>query len=399
MIIRRFFSNLANNYATLNIDIVRGRDIHLWDKYGTRYIDMMAAFSTVNQGHCHPKIIDATKKQLDELTVVSRTVRNNILEKWATTITNRFDYSSVLPMSSGSEAVEVAIKLSRKHGIENMSIRNPHLCVLTGNYHGKTIGAISLSDNEVYRNGFGPFVENVVKVQINNLNSLYAAFDYYGNQISAILYEPIQGEGGIVPISEEFMLEMNKIRMEHPGLLLIADEIQSGLGRSGGWTAGEIVFPNIRKPDVLLLGKSLTGGVVPMSCVLGDRNVMDVFLPGSHGSTYGGNPLAAAASISAMEVLEMECMGKSIVNSKILEDGLRRIISDTEHQLRGSGMFWGIEFRDGVLAENIRQQLLLKRYITMTARNNVLRITPPLTISAFEIEKFLECLSEILDRK
>lgn len=396
MFLKRYFSSLAKNYATLDINIVRGRDIHLWDNQGKRYIDMLAAFSTVNQGHCHPKILDATKEQLEKITIVSRTLKNETLENWATKITKRFQYSRVLPMSSGSEAVEVAIKMSRKYGLDRMGIRNPHLLVLTGNYHGKTMGAISCSDNSFYREGFAPYLDNIIKVQINNLNSLYAAFDYYGNQISAIMYEPIQGEGGVVPISSEFMAEMAKLRETYRGMLLIADEIQSGLGRSGGWTAGELMFPV--RPDVVLLGKSLTGGIVPMSCVLANRDAMDVFAPGSHGSTYGGSPLAAAASITALDVLEMECFGKSAKNAVILEKGLRDIVAGTDHILRGRGMFWGIEFKHGVDNEFVRLSLLERGYVTMTARNNVLRITPPLTISAFEIERFLEVFGKEIRR-
>lgn len=397
MIIRRLFSNLASNYATLDVNIVRGRDIHVWDRNGKCYVDMFASFSTVNQGHCHPKIVDAVIRQLDEITVCSRTVKNEKLEEWAKTITGRFGYSRVLPMSSGSEAVEVAIKMSRKYGIENMGIRNPHLLVLTGNYHGKTTGAISLSDYPLYRAGFGPYLENIVKVQINNLNSLYAAFDYYGKQISAILYEPIQGEGGVVPISNEFMTEMYKLRQEHNGMLLIADEIQSGLGRSGGWTAGQVLYPELGNPNVVLLGKSITGGVVPLSCVLANNDDMAVFSPGSHGSTYGGNPLAAAASIAALNVLDIECMSKSRANSHVIKNCLADLLrNDLIQDVRGLGMFWGIQFVGPYDVEALRHRLIEHGYLTMTARNNVLRITPPLTISAFEIERFFEVLTRVL---
>ena len=392
---KRLFSSLANNYATLNVNIVRGRDINLWDRNGKCYIDMFAAFSTVNQGHCHPKIIEAAKRQLDEITVCSRTVQNEQLERWAKMITRKFGYSRVLPMSSGTEAVEVAIKMSRKYGMERMGIHNPHLLVLTGNYHGKSSGAISLSDYEPYRAGFGPYLENVVKVQINNLNSLYAAFDYFGKQISAIMYEPIQGEGGIVPISIEFMNELEKLRDEHRGLLLIADEIQSGLGRCGDWTASKVLFPDIVKPDVLLLGKSLTGGITPLSAVLCDANTMDVFAPGSHGSTYGGNPLAAASSIAALDVLDIECLSKSRANSHVIRNILQEFIGMSQVvDIRGVGMFWGIQFENDYDLEALRLRLLEKGYLTMTARNNVLRISPPLTISAFEIEKFFDKLRE-----
>jgi ornithine--oxo-acid transaminase len=238
---------------------------------------------------------------------------------------------------------------------------------------------------------------------MNNLDSLHAAFDHYGNQISAILYEPIQGEGGIVPMTYQFMAAIQKLRLEYPGLLLIADEIQSGLGRSGSWTAGEVLFSHLqdyRAPDVVLLGKSITGGMSPMSAVLANSNVMGVFKPGSHGSTYGGNPLAAAASIASLDVLEMECFTKSRANSASFMRNLQELASKYSadiKEVRGKGMFIGIEFNYD--PEPLRHRLVQLGYITMTARGNVLRITPPLTISNYELDKFVEILGSLLKNK
>ena len=378
-------SRLASNYLSLPVTIVKGKDIFLWDTRRNRYIDLLAGYSAVNQGHCHPKIVNAMIKQASFITLTSRVVQSEPLFKWADYITNKFKYDNVLAMNSGAEAVETALKLARKYG----QIRNrSHIVCLNGNFHGRTLGTVSLSDYQPYRNGFGPFIEQIIHVEINNVANLRQVFEKHGSIISAVLYEPVQGEGGVVPMTTEFVEAMHELKSLYPDVLFMADEIQSGLGRTGHLTTSADHF-NF-KPDVLILGKALSGGILPMSCILANQPVMSVFTPGTHGSTFGGNPLACAVSMEAVDVIEKEC----IPNVKHVSPLLKKMLHDLprEHitDIRGLGMFWGIQFHKDYNVEALRLRMLSSGYITCTSRNNTLRITPPLTIRGSDIEMAIE---------
>jgi ornithine--oxo-acid transaminase len=398
--IRRLYTSIANNYSSLPVNIIKGYDIYLWDIHHKKYIDLLAGYSAVNQGHCHTKLVSIMQNQCKTLTLTSRVVMNENLIRWSDHITKLFNYDKVLAMNSGAEAVETSLKLARRYGHQVMNIpdNKAKIVCLSGNFHGRTIGAISLSDYTTYKKGFGALLDNIITVKMNDCNSLFQAFENNPNEISAILYEPIQGEGGIIPISNDFFNAMYQIKQTYPNLLLMADEIQSGLGRSGNWTAGQVLYPKL-KPNVLILGKALSGGMMPMSCVLANNNQMNVFDSGSHGSTFGGNPLACAISIEALNIIEMECMDYIKKKEQIITIFLNKMWMDNPDKIvdvRGTGMFWGIQFKQNYNIEKLRQSLLDLGYITCTARNNTLRITPPLTITYKQIEKCMNILCETI---
>jgi ornithine--oxo-acid transaminase len=398
--IRRLYTSIANNYSSLPVNIIKGKDIYLWDIHHKKYIDLLAGYSAVNQGHCHSKLVSIMQNQCKTLTLTSRVVMNENLIQWSDYITNLFKYDKVLAMNSGAEAVETSLKLARRYGHQVMNIpdKKAKIVCLSGNFHGRTIGAISLSDYTNYKKGFGVLLDNIITVKMNDCNSLFQVFEKNANEISAILYEPIQGEGGIIPISNDFFNALYQIKQTYPNILLMADEIQSGLGRSGDWTAGQVLFPKI-KPDVLILGKALSGGMMPMSCVLANNDKMNVFDSGSHGSTFGGNPLACAISIEALNIIDMECLDYIKKKEQIMTIFLNKMWTDNPDKIvdvRGTGMFWGIQFKENYNIEKLRHSLLDLGYITCTARNNTLRITPPLTITYKQIEKCMSILSETI---
>jgi len=398
--IRRVYTSIANNYASLPVNIIKGKDIYLWDIHHKKYIDLLAGYSAVNQGHCHTKLVSIMQNQCNTLTLTSRVVMNENLILWGNYITKLFNYDKVLAMNSGAEAVETALKLARRYGHEVMNIpeNKAKIVCLSGNFHGRTIGTISLSDYPNYKKGFGPMLDNILTVKMNDCNSLFQVIENNANEISAIIYEPIQGEGGIIPISNDFFRAMYQIKQTYPNILLMADEIQSGLGRSGNWTAGQVLFPEIN-PDVLILGKALSGGMIPMSCVLANNHHMNVFNPGSHGSTFGGNPLSCAISIEALNIIDKECIDFIQKKEQIMKIFLQKMLIDNPDKIvdvRGSGLFWGIQFKENYNIEKLRHLLLDLGYITCTARNNTLRITPPLTISYKNIEKCMTIIAEII---
>jgi ornithine--oxo-acid transaminase len=320
-------------------------------------------------------------------------------------------------MNSGAEAVETSIKLARKYGREVLNIDRPNIVCLTGNFHGRTLGTISLSDFKKYKEGFGPFIDNIIHVEINNSNHLKQVFEKYNNTISAILYEPektkfysatllgkskafpnnepIQGEGGIVVMNKEFISTMEMLKKQYPQILFMADEIQCGLGRVGALTASSVISPNL-KPDVLILGKALSGGFIPMSCILANNNSMNVFTPGTHGSTFGGNPLACAVSMEAVDVIEKECIPNVIKVQDQLKYELCKLERNHITDIRGMGLFYGVQFNNNYDIEALRLRMLEAGYITCTSRHNTMRITPPLTISRTEIEKAIAKLSILL---
>jgi len=349
---------------------------------------MLAGYSAVNQGHCHPRIIAKLIEQSKILTLSSRVVTNDKLYEWSDYITTTFKYDNVLAMNSGAEAVETAIKLARRYGNHVLQLKNPYIVCVSGNFHGRTLGTVSLSDFESYKNGFGPFIDNILTVKMNDTNDLEKVFSI-GNSISAIIYESVQGEGGVVPMTTEFIESLRNIKQKYNHVLLMADEIQSGLGRTGHMTASAMYGLT---PDVLILGKALSGGILPMSCILANKNIMKVFTPGSHGSTFGGNPLACAISMEAIDVIEKECIPNVIRMNDCMKT-LYNLSNKNIKEVRGVGMFYGIQFNKSYPLEELRINMLEKGYITCTSRNNTLRITPPLTITSNEMCKFITTLT------
>ena len=382
----KHITRLANNYCPLPVNIIKGKDVFLWDTDNKRYVDFLAGYSAVNQGHCHPKLVSVMRKQCRKLTLTSRVVMNENLNKWSEYITNIFGYDKVLAMNSGAEAVETAMKLARRHG--SFYYKNPQIICLTGNFHGRTLGTISLSDYESYKKGFGPLLKNIIPVKMNDPLSLYSAVEK-NNNICAILYEPIQGEGGINPISRNFFDAMCEVKRENPRILLMADEIQSGLGRAGGLTAQSVLYNKI-KPDVVILGKALSGGMIPMSCILANDEHMDVFNAGSHGSTFGGNPLACAVSVEALKIIQDECIPNVWNQQQYMKDFLNFLTC--ADAVRGRGMFWGVQMDEKYDLRNLQLRLLKAGIITCSSRNNTLRLTPPLTMKRTILEESLETI-------
>ena len=389
----KHISRLANNYSPLPVNIIKGKDVFLWDTNHKRYIDLLAGYSAVNQGHCHPKLVSVMRKQCRKLTLSSRVVMNENLNKWSEYITNIFGYDKVLAMNSGAEAVETAMKLARRYG--SLYHNNPKIICLTGNFHGRTLGTISLSDYESYKKGFGPLLKNIIPVKTNDPLSLYSAVEK-NNNVCAILYEPIQGEGGINPISRDFFDAMREVKGANPRILLMADEIQSGLGRAGGLTAQSVLYNKI-KPDVVILGKALSGGMIPMSCILANDEHMDVFNAGSHGSTFGGNPLACSVSVEALKIIQDECIPNVRNQQQYMKDFLNLLASPKV--VRGRGMFWGVQMDEKYDLRNLQLRLLKAGFITCSSRNNTLRLTPPLTMKRAVLEESLETIKAELVSK
>jgi ornithine--oxo-acid transaminase len=385
-------SNLANNYSPLPVVITKGRDIFLWDICGKKYVDLIAGYSAVNQGHCHQSIVKKLVEQSSQLTLASRVVQNDKLVEWSVMMSKTFKFDKVLPMNTGAEGVDTALKLARKYGREVCSMDRPLVVCLRGNFHGRTIAATSLSDYEPYKTGFGPFLQDQISVQMNNESQLLRVFEECGYSISAILYEPFQGEGGIVPMTNGFIEALRTVKRLFPHVLLMADEIQCGLGRVGHLTASDMYG---LKPDVLILGKALSGGMLPMSCVMANEKVMGVFTPGIHGSTFGGNPLASAVSMEAVRVIKDECIPNVKKVSSFLEVLLRKLPYPVQH-IRGTGLFWGIQFEPNYSLEDLRLRMLKKGYVTCSSRYNTLRLTPPLTITKDELEKAVHTLRTCL---
>jgi ornithine--oxo-acid transaminase len=382
----KYISRLANNYSPLPVNIIKGKDVFLWDTDHKIYVDLLAGYSAVNQGHSHPKLVSVMRKQCSKLTLTSRVVMNENLNKWSEYITNLFGYDKVLAMNSGAEAVETAMKLARRYG--SLYHKNPQIICLTGNFHGRTLGTISLSDYESYKKGFGPLLKNIILVKMNDPLSLYSTVEK-NNNICAILYEPIQGEGGINPISRNFFDAMFEVKRANPRILLMADEIQSGLGRAGGLTAQSVLYNKI-KPDVVILGKALSGGMIPMSCILANDEHMDVFNAGSHGSTFGGNPLACAVSVEALKIIQDECIPNVWNQQQYMKDFLNFLTC--ADAVRGRGMFWGVQMDEKYDLRNLQLRLLKAGIITCSSRNNTLRLTPPLTMKRAILEESLETI-------
>lgn len=378
----------------------KAQGVNVWDPEGKHYYDFLSAYSAVNQGHCHPKITAALKEQVDLLTLSSRAFYNNILGQWEQYITRLFGYERVLPMNTGAEAVETALKLSRKWGYEKKGIADGEALIVacTNNFHGRTISVISMSTAEDARNGFGPFLPGIVIAKYNNVDSLKKIFNDFGPKVAGFLVEPIQGEAGVVVPDTGYLRECYNLCKQH-NVLFIADEIQTGLGRTGKLLCSE--WDGIR-PDVVILGKALSGGVYPISCVLADSILMDVFTPGTHGSTYGGNPLACAVSIAALEALQEEHMTENSNRlGEIFREEMSKLITDKGivQQVRGKGLLNAIVINDkhdkmkGRSTFEICQEMKNRGVLAKQTQDNIIRFTPPLVMTEEELRKCTDIIA------
>jgi len=386
----------AHNYHPLDVVIARGEGVWLWDVEGRKYLDFLAAYSAVNQGHCHPVIQQALLDQVHRVTLISRAFRSDQLGLFYEQICRLAGFDKFLPMNTGAEAVETAIKAARKwaYTVKGVAADRAEILVFENNFHGRTTTIVGFSSEADYRAGFGPFAPGFRILPYGDADAVASALDENGANVAAVLVEPIQGEAGIVVPPAGFLARLRELTLRH-GALLVADEIQSGLGRTGKLFAHE--YDGIR-PDVVIVGKALAGGFYPVSGILADDAVMSVFKPGQHGSTFGGNPTAAAVARAALRVLVEE---KMIENAAALGpyfmERLRRIDSRHVKEVRGKGLWIGIELhREAGGARRFCEALQREGLLCKETHDHVIRIAPPLVIKREEIDWALERLARVL---
>lgn len=382
----------ARNYLPLPVVIQEAEGVWVKDPEGNRYMDFLSAYSAVNQGHRHPKIIDALKKQADKVTLTSRAFHNDQLGPWYEKICQLMNKDMVLPMNTGAEAVETAIKAARRwaYDVKGVEPGKAEIIACEGNFHGRTIAAVSLSSEKEYQRGFEPLLPGIKVIPYGDIEALREAIT---ENTAAFLLEPIQGEAGIIVPPEGYLKEAYEV-CKKENVLFIADEIQAGLGRSGKRLASD--WEGV-EPDVIILGKALGGGVFPISCVLANEEILGVFNPGSHGSTFGGNPLAAAVSIAALEVLEEEDLAtRSLELGAYLQEQLKKINNPIIKEVRGKGLFIGMELKEP--ARPYCEALMKEGLLCKETHEHVIRFAPPLIITKDEIDWALEKIYNVLNR-
>ena len=383
----------AHNYNPLDVVIEKAEGVWVYDVDGKKYLDCLAAYSAVNQGHCHPRIVKALQNQAEKVTLTSRAFRNNQLPLLYKELAELTGYEMILPMNSGAEAVETALKAARKWGYKVKGVPENKAEIITcrNNFAGRTITIISFSTEEQYKDGFGPFTPGFKTVDYGDAKALEEAIT---ENTVAFLVEPIQGEGGVIVPPEGYLKEAYEICKKN-NVLFIADEIQSGLGRSGKLFAFE--YEGI-KPDAVTIGKALSGGLYPVSAVLASKEVLGVFNPGDHGSTFGGNPLAAAVAREALKVLvEEKLPDRAYELGKYFREKLREIPSKHVKEVRGKGLFIGVELLpEAGGARRFCEALMEKGILAKETHENVIRFAPPLVIKKEEIDWALERIREVL---
>ncbi|WP_319796820.1 ornithine--oxo-acid transaminase [Nitrobacter sp.] len=384
----------AANYAPMPVTLARGKGIYLWDENGRRYIDMMGAYSAASFGHCHPRLVQALTDQARQLDTVSRAYFSDRLGAFLGRACALTGMDQALPMNSGAEAVETALKAARKwaYKVKGVPVDRAEIIVCDGNFHGRTIAIVGFSSVPQYRDGFGPFPAGFRSVPFGDAAALRAAIT---PNTAAFLVEPIQGEGGINVPPPGYLAEVARICREQ-NVLLICDEIQSGLGRTGKLLACQ---HDGVKPDAVTLGKALGGGLLPVSLFLARRDVMQVFKPGDHGSTFGGNPIAAAVGLAALNTLiEENLIERSARLGAHLLARLRAIRNPIIREVRGRGLFAGVELeRDLASAATVATRLLQAGVLTKDTHRNTVRFAPPLIIEESEIDWAVERVAEVLD--
>ena len=383
----------AHNYKPLDVVITKGNGVWIEDVEGKKYMDFLAAYSAVNQGHCHPRLVKVMKEQVERLTLTSRAFRNDQWSLLAKELCEQTGYDMVLPMNSGAEAVETAIKVARKWGykIKGVEKDKAEIIVCNGNFHGRTITIITFSPEEQYRDGFGPLTPGFKMIPFGDAEALENAIT--PNTV-AFLVEPIQGEGGVVIPPDGFLKKAREICSKN-NILLVADEIQSGLGRTGKMFACE--HENV-KPDMVTIGKALSGGMYPVSAVLASKEIMGVFEPGDHGSTYGGNPLGCAVAREALRVIvEEKLCQRAAELGKYLMAQLKKINSPHVDFYRGKGLWIGIVLKETAGgARRFCEALMEQGILAKETHWNIIRLAPPLVITKEEIDWALERIEQVL---
>ncbi|ARN81215.1 ornithine--oxo-acid transaminase [Methylocystis bryophila] len=381
----------ARNYDPLPVMLTRGSGAYLWDVAGRRYIDMMSAYSAVSLGHAHPRILAKLSEQAHRLAVPSRAYYNDRLGPFLEALCMLTGLDAALPMNSGAEAVETAIKAARRWGQRVKGVASPEIIVAEGNFHGRTTTVISFSSEQEYRDGFGPFTPGFRAVPFGDLEATRAAIS---ERTVAVLVEPIQGEAGVIVPPRGWLAGLRRL-CDEARILLLLDEIQSGLGRTGAWFAYQ--HENVL-PDGVTLGKALGGGVLPVSAFVARREVMDVFTPGSHGSTFGGNALAAAVGLEALNVIREEnLVERSRTLGAHLFDRLHAIKSPVLADVRGLGLWAGAEIQPRFSsARTFCERLLEKGVLSSATHHTVVRLAPPLVISKADLDWALDRFEEVL---
>ncbi len=396
----------AQNYHPLPVVLSRGEGVYVWDVEGKKYYDFLSAYSAVNQGHCHPKIVGALKEQAENLTLTSRAFYNDMLGRYEKYMSEYFGFDRVLPMNTGAEAVETAIKISRKWGYEKKGIHSNQakIVVCQNNFHGRTITIISASNDPIATENFGPFTPGIISIRYDDINALREALE--DPNVAAFLVEPIQGEAGVYVPDENYLKEAYAL-CKQKNVLFISDEVQTGIARTGRLLAscGDCscedkncsAEPEV-KPDVLILGKALSGGVLPVSAVLANNEVMDVIRPGNHGSTFGGNPLACAVAMAALDVVKEEKLAENAAYlGEIFRRGMEKLIAKSPlvKLVRGKGLLNAIvinDTEDSSTAWDICVALKENGLLAKPTHGNIIRFAPPLVMTE---EELLDCIAII----
>jgi len=396
----------AHNYHPLPVVLAKGEGVYLWDCEGKKYFDFLSAYSAVNQGHCHPKIVNALTEQASTLTLTSRAFFNDTLGPYEKFITEFFGFDKVLPMNTGAEAVETAIKLCRKwaYEVKGIAENEGKIIVCENNFHGRTTTIVSFSNDEVARKNFGPFTPGFIKIPYNDIDALESALKE--ENIAGFLVEPIQGEAGVFVPDEDYLSKAQQLCNDQ-NVLFVADEVQTGIARTGSLLAvcGNCNCQNACEkqetystPDILILGKAVSGGVYPVSAVLANDDIMNVIKPGQHGSTFGGNPLAAKVAVAALEVVNDENLSQ---NARILGNVFRaemnRIIAGTDlvNAVRGKGLLNAIlinDTEDSSTAWDICMALKENGLLAKPTHGNIIRFAPPLVMTK---EQLMDCVAII----
>ncbi|UOE38490.1 ornithine--oxo-acid transaminase [Chryseobacterium oryzae] len=388
----------AHNYHPLPVVLDKGEGVFVWDVEGKKYYDFLSAYSAVNQGHSHPKIVDALIAQAKKLALTSRAFYNSNLGEYEKKITTLFGFDKVLPMNSGAEAVETAVKLARKwsYEVKGISENAAKIIVCENNFHGRTTTIVSFSNDPDANQNYGPFTPGFIKIPYNDISALEEVLKNDAQNIAAFLVEPIQGEAGVYVPDENFLKKASELCKKY-NVLFIADEVQTGIARTGKLIACH--HENVQ-PDILILGKALSGGMYPVSAVLANDEIMNVIKPGQHGSTFGGNPIACAVAIAALDVVEEEKLSEKAEElGKLFRFEIEKVIekSDLITKVRGKGLLNAILINDtpeSSTAWNICLQLKENGLLAKPTHGNIIRLAPPLVITE---EQLLDCV-KIIER-
>lgn len=386
----------AHNYHPVPVVLEKGRGVHVWDVDGKVYYDFLSAYSAVNQGHCHPLIVDTLKKQAEKLTLTSRAFYNSALGEYEKYMHETFGYDKVLPMNTGAEAVETAIKLARKWAYKVKGVPDNQAIILfaENNFHGRTMGAISASNDPSSYGDYGPLVPNIVRIPYNDIPALSKALE--NPNVAAFIVEPIQGEAGVVVPDEGYLTKVAHL-CKAANALFIADEVQTGIARTGEMLCCD--HEDVR-PDVVLLGKALSGGIMPISAVLADDEVMLAIQPGEHGSTFGGNPLACRVAISALQVVKDENLVQNAQYlGKYLRQELTKIKSPLIKEIRGKGLLNAIVLNteEKNLGMDICMRFAEKGLLAKPTHDTIIRLAPPLVITKAQLDECIEIIRETIE--